>query len=81
MVECADNVAEVKSAECYSSEKIKEILEYALEKENLKGIKVIIRDKKTKKNHDSHSKDGNPYSTGMEELWSSDLEVLYKKDK
>ena len=81
MVERVDNVAEVKSAECYSSEKIKEILEYALEKANLKGIKVIIRDKKTKKNHDSHSKDGNPYSTGMEELWSSDLEILYRKDK
>lgn len=32
MVECADNVAEVKSAECYSSEKIKKMLECALEK-------------------------------------------------
>lgn len=81
MVERVDNVDEVKTAECYSSEKIKEMLEYALEKANLKGIKVIIRDKKTKKNHDSRSKDGNPYSTGMEELWSSDLEILYKKDK
>lgn len=81
MVECVDNVAEVKSAECYSSEKIKKMLESALERANLKGIKVIIRYKKTKKNHDSRSKDGNPYSTGMDELWSSDLEVLYKKDK
>ena len=81
MVECVDNVAEVKSAECYSSEKIKKMLECALDKSNLKGVEVIIRDKKTKKNHDSRSKDGNPYSTGMEELWSSDLEVLYKKDK
>ena len=80
MVECVDNVAEVKSAECYSSEKIKKMLECALEKANLKGIEVIIRNKKTKKNHDSRSKDGNPYSTGMEELWSSDLEVLYRKD-
>lgn len=81
MVERVDNVAEVKSAECYSSEKIKKMLECALDKSNLKGVEVIIRDKKTKKNHDSRSKDGNPYSTGMEELWSSDLEVLYKKDK
>ena len=32
MVECADNVAEVKSAEGYSSEKIKKMLECALEK-------------------------------------------------
>ena len=81
MIERVDNVAEVKSAECYSSEKIKKMLECALDKSNLKGVEVIIRDKKTKKNHDSRSKDGNPYSTGMEELWSSDLEVLYKKDK
>lgn len=81
MVERVDNVAEVKSAECYSSEKIKEILEYALEKANLKGIEVIIRGKNDKKNHDSRSKDKNPYSTGMEELWSSDLEILYRKDK
>lgn len=80
MVECVDNVAEVKSAECYSSEKIKKMLECALERANLKGIEVIIRYKKNKKNHDSRSKDGNPYSTGMEELWSSDLEVLYRKD-
>lgn len=80
-VECVDNVAEVKSAECYSSKKIKKMLECALEKANLKGIKVIIRDKNNEKKKDSRSKDGNPYSTGMEELWSSDLEVLYKKDK
>lgn len=46
MVECVDNVAEVKSEECYLSEKIKKMLECALEKENLKGIKVIIRYKK-----------------------------------
>lgn len=81
MVERVDNVAEVKSAECYSSEKIKKMLECALEKANLKGIEVIIRGKNDKKNHDSRSKDKNPYSTGMEELWSSDLEVLYRKDK
>lgn len=81
MVECVDNVAEVKSAECYSSEKIKKMLECALEKANLKGVKVIIRDENDKKKRKSRSKDGNPYSTGMEELWSSDLEVLYKKDK
>lgn len=81
MVERVDNVAEVKSAECYSSEKIKKMLECALEKANLKGIEVIIRGKNDKKNHDSRSKDKNPYSTGMEELWSSDLEILYRKDK
>lgn len=81
IVERVDNVAEVKSAECYSSKKIKKMLECALEKANLKGIKVIIRDKNNEKKKDSRSKDGNPYSTGMEELWSSDLEVLYKKDK
>ncbi len=81
IVERVDNVAEVKSAECYSSEKIKKMLECALEKANLKGIEVIIRGKNDKKNHDSRSKDKNPYSTGMEELWSSDLEVLYRKDK
>lgn len=81
MVERVDNVAEVKLAECYSSEKIKKMLECALEKANLKGIEVIIRGKNDKKNHDSRSKDKNPYSTGMEELWSSDLEVLYRKDK
>ena len=81
IVERVDNVAEVKSAECYSSKKIKKMLECALEKANLKGIKVIIRDKNNEKEKDSRSKDGNPYSTGMEELWSSDLEVLYKKDK
>ena len=81
MVERVDNVAEVKSAECYSSEKIKKMLECALEKANLKGVEVIIRGKNDKKNHDSRSKDKNPYSTGMEELWSSDLEVLYRKDK
>ena len=81
MVECVDNVAEVKSAECYSSEKIKKMLECTLDKSNLKGVKVIIRDENDKKKRKSRSKDGNPYSTGMEELWSSDLEVLYKKDK
>lgn len=81
MVECVDNVAEVKSAECYSSEKIKKMLECALEKSNLKDIKVIIRDENDKKKRKSSSKDENSYSTGMEELWSSDLEVLYRKDK
>lgn len=81
MVECVDNVAEVKSAECYSSEKIKKMLECALEKSNLKGIKVIIRDENDKKKRKSSSKDENSYSTGMKELWSSDLEVLYRKDK
>lgn len=81
MIECVDNVAGVKSAECYSSEKIKKMLECALEKSNLKGIKVIIRDENDKKKRKSSSKDENSYSTGMEELWSSDLEVLYKKDK
>ena len=81
MVEYVDNVAEVKSAECYSSEKIKKMLECALDKSNLKGVKVIIRDENDKKKRKSRSKDGNPYSTGMEELWSSDLGVLYKKDK
>lgn len=81
IVERVENIAEVKAAECYSSKKIKKMLECALEKANLKGIEVIIRNKKTKKNYDSRSKDGNPYSTGMDELWSSDLEVLYRKDK
>lgn len=81
MIECVDNIAEVKSAECYSSEKIKKMLECALEKSNLKGIKVIIRDENDKKKRKSSSKDENSYSTGMKELWSSDLEVLYRKDK
>ena len=57
------------------------MLECALEKSNLKGIKVIIRDENDKKKKKSSSKDENSYSTGMKELWSSDLEVLYKKDK
>lgn len=56
------------------------MLECALEKVNLKGIKVIIRGKNNEKKKDSRSKDGNSYSTGMDELWSSDLEVLYRKD-
>lgn len=81
MIECVDNIAEVKSVECYSSEKIKKMLECALEKSNLKGIKVIIRDENDKKKKKSSSKDENSYSTGMKELWSSDLEVLYRKDK
>lgn len=81
MIECVDNIAEAKSAECYSSEKIKKMLECALEKSNLKGIKVIIRDENDKKKKKSSSKDENSYSTGMKELWSSNLEVLYRKDK
>ena len=81
MVECVDNVAEVKSAECYSSEKIKKMLECALEKSNLKDIKVIIRDENDKKKRKSSSKDENPNSTELDELWSSDLKVLYRKDK
>ena len=44
-------------------------------------MKVIIRGKNNEKKKDSRSKDGNSYSTDMDELWSSDLEVLYKKDK
>ena len=49
MIECVDNVAEVKTADCYSSKKIKNMLECALDKSNLKDVKVIIRDENDKK--------------------------------
>ena len=57
------------------------MLECALEKSNLKDIKVIIRDENDKKKRKSSSKDENPNSTELDELWSSDLKVLYRKDK
>ena len=59
-----------KSEQHYSSEKIKEMIECALEKVNLKEIEVMIR------KEDLFSK----YSTNIEELWSSDLEVISKRN-
>lgn len=70
-----DNNKSVKSEKRYSSEKIKEMIECALEKMNLEEIEVIIR-KEDKKNGDLSK-----YSTNIEELWSSDLEMLFRKDK
>ena len=65
-----------KSEQHYSSEKIKEMIECALEKENLKEIEVMIRKEDGKKKEDLFSK----YSTNIEELWSSDLEVISKRN-
>ena len=69
-----DNNKSVKSEKRYSSEKIKEMIECALEKMNLEEIEVIIR-RKDKKNEDLSK-----YSTNIEELWSSDLEVITKRN-
>ena len=65
-----------KSEQHYSSEKIKEMIECALEKVNLKEIEVMIRKEDGKKKEDLFSK----YSTNIEELWSSDLEVISKRN-
>ena len=61
-----------KSKQHYSSEKIKEMIECALEKVNLKEIEVMIRKEDGKKKEDLFSK----YSTNIEVLWSTDLEVI-----
>ena len=79
MIENDINVDEVKSTNHYSSEKIKEMIMSALEKVNLKGVKVVIRKEYTKKKNDLRSKDGNPYSTEIDELWSSDFGILYRR--
>ena len=63
-----------KSEQHYSSEKIKEMIECALEKMNLEEIEVIIR-KEDKKDGDLSK-----YSTNIEELWSNDLEVITKRN-
>ena len=79
MIENDINVDEVKSTNHYSSEKIKEMIMSALEKVNLKGVKVVIRKEYTRKKNDLRSKDGNPYSTEIDELWSSDFGILYRR--
>lgn len=76
-IEAVENVNEFnQDGECeegYSSEKIKEIIEFALAKQNLKGIKVNIRPTKNKNYPPS-------YSTSLKELWSTNLDVLYRKE-
>ena len=70
-----------KSEQHYSSEKIKEMIECALEKVNLEEIEVIIRKEDCKKQEaDKDKEDVSKYSTNIEELWSSDLEVISKRN-
>lgn len=82
IIENDGNVDELKqyinAKKCYSSEKLKEIIECALEKANLKEVKVKVRGNRNKKNSFRSRKD-NSYSTSIEELWSSNLGVLYSK--
>lgn len=69
-----DNNKSVKSEKRYSSKKIKEMIECALEKMNLEEIEVIIR------KEDKKDVDLSKYSTNIEELWSNDLEVITKRN-
>ena len=76
-----DNNKSTKSEQCYSSEKIKKMIEHTLEKVNLEEIEVIIRKEDCKKQEDDKDKeDLLKYSTNIEELWSNDLEVITKRN-
>jgi len=63
-----------KECRIHSSTKLEEIFKKALRNANLNEVEVKIR----KHNVSKHVP---TMATELEELWSSDLEVLYKKDK
>lgn len=76
-----DNNKSTKSEQGYSSKKIKKMIEHTLEKVNLEEIEVIIRKEDCKKQKaDKDKEDVSKYSTNIEELWSSDLEVISKRN-
>ena len=75
IIENHKNVDEVfqlnQDGKIYSSIKLKKILDNALKKANLSDVEVKVRDEKNDKYCPK-------MSTDVEELWSTNLEVLYK---
>jgi hypothetical protein len=63
-----------KECRVHSSIKLEEIFKKALRNANLNEVEVKIREHKVSKHVPT-------MATELDELWSSDLEVLYKKDK
>ena len=63
-----------KECRVHSSIKLDEIFKKALRNANLNEVEVKIREHNVNKHVPT-------MATELEELWSSDLEVLYKKDK
>ena len=63
-----------KECRVHSSIKLEEIFKKALRNANLNEVEVKIREYNVSKHIPT-------MATEIDELWSSDLEVLYKKDK